>query len=264
MKKQVPQIGREKHKKPHDTLLKTKYREKLKAFKSKCKSKRYYYWQNKLNEIENSLDNPTKFWKTWKDSKETHIEQKPPEISGQDWYKHFQNLHTESNDKQLPKDTNTETVHTTSYPDKESPKLNEAFSEEEFMKCIKNLKYNKTESLDMISNEMIKNSPKPILDILNKFINLCLHKSFIPSSWCLDLISPFYKDGTHNDPNNYRGICISSALLKIICTLLDNRIQEFCTKKEIINKNQIGFKRNHRTSDHLLTLKATVKKSSYV
>ena len=107
---------------------------------------------------------------------------------------------------------------------------------------------------------MIKNSPKLILDILNKFIILCLHKSFIPSSWCLDLISPFYKDGTHNDPNNYRGICISSALLKIICTLLDNRIQEFCTKKEIINKNQIGFKRNHRTADHLLTLKAIVKK----
>ena len=200
------------------THLKTKYHEKLKAFKSKCKSKRYYYWQNKLNEIENSLDNPTKFWKTWKNSKETHIEKKPPEISSQDWYKHFQNLHTESNDKQLPKDTNTETAHTTSDPDKESPKLNEAFSEEEFMKCIK-------------SNEMIKNSPKPILDILNKFINLCLHKSFIPSSWCLDLISPFYKDGTHNDPNNYRGICISSALLKIICTLLDSRIQEFCTKK---------------------------------
>ena len=194
--------------------------------------------------------------KTWKNLKETHIEQKPPEISVQDWYKHFQNLHTESNDKQLPKDNNTETFHTTSYPDKESPKLNEAFSEEEFTKYIKNLKYNKAEGLDMISNEMIKNSPKPILDILNKFINLCLHKSFIPSS----LISPFYKDGTHNDRNNYRGICISSALLKIICTLLDNRNQEFCTKKEIINKNQIGFKRNHRTSDHLLTLKAIVKK----
>ena len=112
----------------------------------------------------------------------------------------------------------------------------------------------------MISNEMIKNSPKPILDILNKLIILCLHKSFIPSSWWLDLISPFYKDGTHNDPNNFRGICISSALLKIICTLLDNRVQEFCTKKEIINKNQIGFKRNHRTFDHLLTLKAIVKK----
>ena len=74
------------------------------------------------------------------------------------------------------------------------------------------------------------------------------------------MISPFYKDGTHNDPNIYRGICISSALLKIICTFLDNRIQEFCTKKEIINKNQIGFKRNHRTSDQLLTLKAIVKK----
>ena len=260
LKKQVRQIGRDKHKKPHDTLLKTKYHEKLKEFKSKCKSKRYYFWQNKLNVIGNSLDSPIKFWKNWKYAKETLTEQKTPAISGKDWYKHFLNLHTEGNEKQLPQESNSQTPHTTSHSDIGSLKINEAFSEEEFMSCIKNLKSNKAQGLDMISNEMIKNSPKPILDILYKFINLCLDKSFIPSSWCLDLINPFYKDGTHNDPNNYRGICISSALLKIICTLLDNRIQEFCTKKDIISKNQIGFKRNHRTSDHLLTLKAIVKK----
>ena len=81
-----------------------------------------------------------------------------------------------------------------------------------------------------------------------------------PKSWCKDILSPILKDGDRNDPNNYRGICISSALLKILCTLLNNRIQEHCLKFNIINKNQIGFRRNHRTADHLLTLRTIVKK----
>ena len=62
------------------------------------------------------------------------------------------------------------------------------------------------------------------------------------------------------DPNNCRGISISSILLKVLCTLLNNRIQSYCTKSDLINKNQIGFKSNYRTSGHLLTLKSVLKK----
>ena len=79
-------------------------------------------------------------------------------------------------------------------------------------------------------------------------------------SWCFDVISPIHKDGPINDPKNYRGICISSALLKIVCSLLSNRIKDKCQKHKLINENQIGFKSKHRTSDHLLTLKSIVKK----
>ena len=96
--------------------------------------------------------------------------------------------------------------------------------------------------------------------MLLKYINLCLNKSLISNSWCHDIINTIHKDGSINDPNNYRGICISSALLKIVCSLINNRIQSFCTKHNLIDSNQIGFKRNHRTSDHLLTLKTIVKK----
>ena len=42
--------------------------------------------------------------------------------------------------------------------------------------------------------------------------------------------------------------------------LLNNRLQIYCETHGIINKNQIGFVKNHRTSDHLLTLKAVVNK----
>ena len=63
-----------------------------------------------------------------------------------------------------------------------------------------------------------------------------------------------------DDPNNYRGICVSSALLKLLCSLIKNRIQRFVDENELISKNQIGFKKKSRTSDHLLTLKSVVKK----
>ena len=107
---------------------------------------------------------------------------------------------------------------------------------------------------------MIKNSPKIIVDLLFNLVNLCLEKSLIPKSWCLDLINPIHKEGCKDDPNNYRGICISSALLKIICSLLNHRIKLQCQRRKIINKNQTGFKENHRTSDNLLVLKNVVKK----
>ena len=60
--------------------------------------------------------------------------------------------------------------------------------------------------------------------------------------------------------SNYQGICVSSALLKILCSLLNNRIQSFCTENGLIHKNQIGFQKNCRTTDHIFTLKTLVKK----
>ena len=134
------------------------------------------------------------------------------------------------------------------------------FSWKEFEKVIKNLKNGKADGNDSILNEMIKNSPRMILDILFKFTNLCLKKSLIPKSWCLDLLNPIHKEGSKDDPNNYRGICISSALLKIICSLLNNRILLQVKQRKLINKNQTGFKEKHRTSDNLLTLKTVIKK----
>ena len=128
------------------------------------------------------------------------------------------------------------------------------------MNAIRNLKNGKASGFDTIFNEMLKNSPEFILDLLHKFVNLCLRQTLVPNSWCLEIINPTFKDGNLHDPNNYRGLSISSVLLKVPCTLLNSRIQSYCTKLDLTNKNEIGSKSNHRTSDHLLTLKSVVKK----
>ena len=92
-------------------------------------------------------------------------------------------------------------------------------------------------------------------------MNLNLKEGMTCSKWCVDLISLIHKDGSKDDPNNYRGICIMNALLKVLCTLLNNRLIAFSTDRQLINKAQIGFQANCRTSDHLLTLKSIVNKS---
>ncbi len=138
--------------------------------------------------------------------------------------------------------------------------LNVPFTKTEMMNIIDNLKNNKAQSYDSISNEMMKNAPSDILDILIDFINLCLDKSLVPESFCKEIIIPIFKDGSKNDPNNYRDICISSVLTKIMTSMINNRMQSNVNKLNLVSKNQIGFKKGCRTADHLLTPKTIVKK----
>ena len=118
---------------------------------------------------------------------------------------------------------------------------NEPFTKKEFKNVISKLKTNIAVVTGAICNEMIKNPPKIVQNVLHKFVNLCLHHSLVPRAWSMGLIMPICKGGCIDNPNNYRGICISSALLKVICLLLQIRMQEYCDKFNLINKNQIGF-----------------------
>ena len=90
----------------------------------------------------------------------------------------------------------------------------EPFSETEFLNAVNGLKYGKAVGHDAI------------LELLLKIINRMKH--LIPKSWCQDLVNPIFKDDDRNDPNNYRGICTLSALLKIICSMVNDRPQLYC------------------------------------
>ena len=50
-----------------------------------------------------------------------------------------------------------------------------------------------------------------------------------------------------------------NSLLKILYSLMNDRLTSFSSKNNLINKEQIGFQKNARTSDHL-TLKTVVNK----
>ena len=101
---------------------------------------------------------------------------------------------------------------------------------------------------------MLKSSSPDLHRALLKLFNLVLQAGCFPESWNRGLISPIYKSGDKFDPNNYRGVCVSSNLGKVFCCIINARIQAFLTEHSVLSKSQIGFLPNHRTTDHIYTL----------
>ncbi len=101
---------------------------------------------------------------------------------------------------------------------------------------------------------MLKNSSPELQMALLKLFNLTLSSGVFPEVWNTGLISPIFKSGDKTDPNNYRGICVTSNLANVFYSLKNSRISSFLEQHNVISKSQIGFLPKHRTTDHIHTL----------
>ena len=79
-------------------------------------------------------------------------------------------------------------------------------------------------------------------------------------TWCGGLTTPIYKSGVRSDPANYLGICVSSCLGKLFCSILNQRLLEDIVSLNILQKSQIGFLPNNRRADHVFTLRTLIDK----
>ena len=52
-----------------------------------------------------------------------------------------------------------------------------------------------------------------------------------------------------------RGICVSSYLGKLFCSILNQRLLEYIVSLNILHKSQIGILPRNRTADHVFTLR---------
>ena len=129
---------------------------------------------------------------------------------------------------------------------------------EEIHKAIKNLKNKKAAGLDGIRNEMIKTSSSFIKYPLEKLFNLILQSGTFPTSWSNGIITALHKTGNKDDPSNYRGICISSCLGKVFCSILNTRLLNFSNNHKILHRYQIGFLPRHRASEHIFSLRTLI------
>ena len=94
--------------------------------------------------------------------------------------------------------------------------------------------------------------------------NTILTFNVYPIEWKKDILGPLHKSGDKSDPNNFRGICISSCFGKLFNSILRNRLEDKCQDNNFITKCQASGKQNVRTSDHLLVLKHIIHKYTKV
>ena len=120
--------------------------------------------------------------------------------------------------------------------------LNVPFTLEELDRVIdKVLKRGKAAGRDRIKAEFLKAAPKEIRELLLKLLNLIFTRNIVPKAWCIGILNLIHKEGPKDDPDNYRGICIGSALSKTLSTMMNVRLTNFVSERNLLHKEQIGF-----------------------
>ena len=99
---------------------------------------------------------------------------------------------------------------------------------------------------------MLKYGQSFVLKGLHKLFNFILSTGNFPVRWAKGIIVPLFKNGSKDDPSNYRGLPIRSNICKLFTKILNTRLNEFLEERNIICVEQIGFTRGMRTSDNTL------------
>ena len=111
---------------------------------------------------------------------------------------------------------------------------------------------------DLISNEMLRSANNQLRTVILKLFNLCLDHSVYP--WNSSLVTPIHKKGDKYNPDNYRAIAIGSCRGKLFSNIFLQRLVEFRQLHCPDPPNQLGFCRQARTCDHILTFKTLIDK----
>jgi hypothetical protein len=133
--------------------------------------------------------------------------------------------------------------------------INVPITEKEILKCVKLSKRNKSVGDDAISKEYILSTVDVMMSLYIALFNTIFDTGIMPSCWLVGNIVPIYKNkGDTKDPKNYRSITILSCLGKLFTSILNNRLNEYADAAQLILNNQVGFRKNYSTIDHIFTL----------
>ena len=95
---------------------------------------------------------------------------------------------------------------------------------------INKMKDNKSPGVDEIPPKLLKKMVEQISTPLVKLFNLSLEEGIVPSEWKEANITPLFKKGSRNKPENYRPVSLTSVVCKLLETLIIDHMVEFLVK----------------------------------
>ena len=96
---------------------------------------------------------------------------------------------------------------------------------------------------------------------LVRLFNSCFQSASVPDVWSRGIITPILKNAKEDprDPLNYRGITVTSAVYKLFCSVLNQRLTCWVDDNGIICDEQNGFRVGRSTVDHLSNLTSVIE-----
>ncbi len=254
LRKELRSLSNKKRRDPANQQIQATYQQTLKIYKSLLIQKKTDHITIKINKIEEEIDQNS-FWDLWNNldkSKEAkHLPIYDPNI----WTEHFGKLYL-LNEPTLAQKHLTSQLNNLEYTIKDRLNhLDKPIELTELTEKMKSLKNKNSSGLDGISNEMLKHS-SPNWELLSWHYSILLKSGQFPEIWKENVITPIFKQGEKYDPNNYRGIAVSSNLGKLFCSINNDRLIQFIQEHNC----QIGFMPKQRTSNHIYTLHTLIQK----
>ena len=264
LKQEVISTCKVMQKYPNDPIVRGRYSKNKKLYKKACKSSKNSYMKSVAIKLETAIgDSPSNFWNLVKGLKESaDVSSELPNMD--DLVNHFSKVYEKPPTAHDQTDPLFERSVQSFIQEKSEvnrdiiDSLDRPVTKEELLKVVKNLKSKKSFGEDQINNRMIKASIALLDNSMLKLFNMSIDCGEFPAAWCQGYIVPILKSGDKSDASNYRPITISSCLGKIFSSILNNRVMQFLETNNIISKAQIGFRKGHQTSDHLLLIKALI------
>ena len=95
--------------------------------------------------------------------------------------------------------------------------------------------------------------------VLTKLFNKLLQTETFPEDWSVGISVVLFKGGDKADLNNYRGITLLRIFGKFFSGVLLERLNNIISNFDILEQNQIGFRKRYQISDHIFTFRAIIE-----
>ena len=119
---------------------------------------------------------------------------------------------------------------------------------EEILQVISTLNPKKAVGYDGISSKTLQTLGHIITPIISKIFNKSIQQGIFPDKLKIAKVIPIHKGGKTEVINNYRPISILTSLSKVFEKLINNRLNNFFKKLNVISDYQFGFREGISTT----------------
>ncbi|XP_058816391.1 uncharacterized protein LOC131679674 [Topomyia yanbarensis] len=167
------------------------------------------------------------------------------------WFEHFENLFQVS---ATPPTTRHDSprVRRITRVNTEAPSL------QEIETAIQSMKSNRAPGVDRISAEMLKADPVVSAQPLHQLFYNIWDTATFPADWMQGVLVKVLKKGDLTVSDNWRGIMLLCIVLKVLCKVILNRIQEKIDAT--FRRQQAGVRAGRSCADHIVTLRIILEK----
>jgi len=131
-------------------------------------------------------------------------------------------------------------------------------NEDIVFKKLSEINVNKSPGSDDLHPKLLFELRHQLVSPLTKLFKLSLETGIVPQEWKEARVSPLFKKGQKDKPENYRPVSLTSIIGKIFESIVKDNLVEHLDRHKLIRNSQHGFTKNRSCLTNILSFMESV------